>query len=903
MRTSTGISRWGLLLSMALNEMRLSMKYLKVWLAVSLLAGAVSGAELEKTFWQGGTDSNWNIDSNWSNRQIPGSSRSNHAVIKGQGTLVSIPTPVRAANEYSVEVTSGASLSVERDMPRVTRLSVGDGASKVTQFESAVTIADNLLVGEIGSAADPGEYHLQSGVLSVGGLLEVRGRFTVDDAHSKISVEKAVLRSGSVLTFDFDLDGVSPITVHDQLTIEDGARIEIDLRGNNVGSNVVKLLEFSKLTGSFRPENIVIKGHCNAKLIASDTSIRVRFEDVVSRPETNFWFTCGALDKSGEDHTLVKVNTGRRIRDLTSPDLSCQMRQDGRALVYHVSWTGSDVDGDGREDPFSFDLRVEAFGGSVVSGPLRSTVGGPYKPAGRIRALASRKPATPGQGASMTLGKTVTAPSFSDGDWGVGKDKDIDQGESLRFSVENSQGFSDAELHAEGFVSFELAEPSGGNRHTLVVGAGEDVHVAISNSPLHVTIPPTRTLLLTSARDSRVAVGNVVLKLACRMQPKTLGKDVEDYSTLPNGPYFRHPYPPQADHSNFPAWSWDRVQRWGSVHNGDLDPDYIRAMANHHQIVGVGNTFTDGAFEAADALKKVNPEIKILFYTNTGIYFGNYDGGHPPNDEWFRYVVNDSGEREYQNIRRYRSFNHSYPELRHWWAKRAAEAAKHPSIDGIFIDKATDNNFELIDEDGDLTAGEGRVRSYVRLVRSAPANALIIGNTLRNERDGGSREVMNIFSGSYVERWERPSRFEPSLQTVADARVASIQLMREAALKGKILMPAFHDRIDRKQIRTLLRERREDELQHLIKQRVTKELAYYLIIAEKYSYFRYQPEKAANMPLYVNDPTELVNELTRPIGPPLGPPSKNGYEYTRSFKHVGVRLNVETNEAKLEWHD
>ena len=82
------------------------------------------------------------------------------------------------------------------------------------------------------------------------------------------------------------------------------------------------------------------------------------------------------------------------------------------------------------------------------------------------------------------------------------------------------------------------------------------------------------------------------------------------------------------------------------------------------------------------------------------------------NDEWFRYVVNDSGEREYQNIRRYRSFNHSYPELRHWWAKRAAEAAKHPSIDGIFIDKATDNNFELIDEDGDLTAGEGRVRSY-----------------------------------------------------------------------------------------------------------------------------------------------------------------------------------------------
>ncbi len=56
------------------------------------------------------------------------------------------------------------------------------------------------------------------------------------------------------------------------------------------------------------------------------------------------------------------------------------------------------------------------------------------------------------------------------------------------------------------------------------------------------------------------------------------------------------------------------------------------------------------------------------------------------------------------------------------------------------------------------------------------------------------------------------------------------------------------------------------------------------------------------MPLYVNDPTELVDELTRPLGPPLGPPKKNGYEYTRSFKQVNVWLNVETNKARIEWH-
>ncbi len=402
---------------------------------------------------------------------------------------------------------------------------------------------------------------------------------------------------------------------------------------------------------------------------------------------------------------------------------------------------------------------------------------------------------------------------------------------------------SGSKLTPEGFVSSELAEPRGGNSHALVVGERENVHVATSNSPTHVTIPQARTLLLTSPRDSQVAAGSVVLKLASRVQPETLGKDVEDYSTVPNGPYFRNAYAPQADHSNFPAWSWDRVQRWDSVHNGNLDAKYIRAMANNHQIVNVGNTFTDGGFEAAAALKKVNPETKILFYTNTGIFFGNYNGGHPTDDEWFRYVMNDSGEREYQNIRKYRSFNHSHPQLRQWWARRATEAMQRPYIDGVFIDKATDRNFELVDEDGRMTDGEGHVRSYVGLFRAAPKNALIIGNTLRNERDGGSREVMNIFGGAYVERWERPSRFAPSLQTVADSRVSSIQLMREAALKSKVLMPAFHDRIDRNQIKTLLREKNEDELKRLIRERVTKELAYYLIIAEKYSYFRYQPRK------------------------------------------------------------
>ena len=186
-------------------------------------------------------------------------------------------------------------------------------------------------------------------------------------------------------------------------------------------------------------------------------------------------------------------------------------------MVYHVSWTDSDVDGDGIKDVLSFNLRVEAFSGSVVSGPLKGTVGGPYKPEGRVREVQSQEPVITGQITSMTLGKTASVPSFSDGIWGVGRDRDIDQGESLRFSVGNIRLSSDSKLTPEGFVSFELAEPRGGNSHALVVGEGENVHVATSNSATHVTIPQAQTLLLTSPRDSKVAAGSVVFAAGCHV--------------------------------------------------------------------------------------------------------------------------------------------------------------------------------------------------------------------------------------------------------------------------------------------------------------------------------------------------------------------------------------------------
>ena len=79
-------------------------------------------------------------------------------------------------------------------------------------------------------------------------------------------------------------------------------------------------------------------------------------------------------------------------------------------------------------------------------------------------------------------------------------------------------------------------------------------------------------------------------------------------------------------------------------------------------------------------------------------------------------------------------------------------------------------------------------------------------------------------------------------------------------------------------------------------------LAMHLISAEKYTYFGYLETVDATHEKYLYL-TDYIPELNRPLGEPLGPPTKEGYIFTRSFKYVDVWLNMETEECKLTWRD
>ena len=67
--------------------------------------------------------------------------------------------------------------------------------------------------------------------------------------------------------------------------------------------------------------------------------------------------------------------------------------------------------------------------------------------------------------------------------------------------------------------------------------------------------------------DTQVTLGNVVIKFTVSELPAFQGVDSHDYSGIPTGPSYRPSadYPAETNFLNYPAFSWNVVQRWGTM--------------------------------------------------------------------------------------------------------------------------------------------------------------------------------------------------------------------------------------------------------------------------------------------------------------------------------------------------
>ena len=384
--------------------------------------------------------------------------------------------------------------------------------------------------------------------------------------------------------------------------------------------------------------------------------------------------------------------------------------------------------------------------------------------------------------------------------------------------------------------------------------------------------------------------------------------DASNYSEYLTAYQYLDPYPDQQDFANFPEFSWDKVARWTILRSSQpFDSIDIRGIAEDFQLIVLEKANSqgldyveDGIKTASVRLKEVNPNIKTFFYWNTVVNYGGYEANiefEPNAWDWCQMTQGADGQDTFSLIRdRLRMFDSNVPELREWWVRTAVNVVADPAVDGVFVDKVHSYEGSFFDDIGE--PANNYIRMLDSLGKSLPDSSLYIGNTIRNERWNGNREQMRYQDGSYLER--QGIIYRGSGQTEVEARVVNLQLMREMATKGKLVMwrlgAGYSDIMAAPAVQT------EENMIQYFKDAFEFPLAMYLISAEEYTYFGYLETVDATHEKYLYL-TDYITELNRPLGEPLGPPTKDGYIFTRSFEYVDVWLNMETEECELTWRD
>lgn len=223
-----------------------------------------------------------------------------------------------------------------------------------------------------------------------------------------------------------------------------------------------------------------------------------------------------------------------------------------------------------------------------------------------------------------------------------------------------------------------------------------------------------------------------------------------------------------------------------------------------------------------------------------------------------------------------------------------------PSIDGIFLD----GNIKVL-ERGYLARqiGVGKKKQtmdgyHVLMKQTREAigpNKLMIANILRARFENAGLEYLDYFDGSYLEGFFHNVGGASYEEYVAKG----IDAMQTAARQGKII--AFTTGFDPSRNKSALgidESHSKVSSDAAARKALIYPLAIFLVCAEKHSYFRIHEGYAADE----NDRwMRWFPEYDRPLGPPSGPAKKDGFRYTRTFRHATVQLDIQKRTASIQW--
>ncbi|MDF7806327.1 putative glycoside hydrolase [Pontiellaceae bacterium B12219] len=326
--------------------------------------------------------------------------------------------------------------------------------------------------------------------------------------------------------------------------------------------------------------------------------------------------------------------------------------------------------------------------------------------------------------------------------------------------------------------------------------------------------------------------------------------------------------------SIMPEFSWDTIPRWIIFRSGNrISDEAVERIGDHYQVTMLekpnqqGFDYTeDGFADVATRLKTANPNIINLAYWNSYYYWPGYRAGiefYENYEAWSKDELDTGGRMKLE---------FSNTDMQEWWVRTALEIAALPGIDGLDIDTIRPDAQPMIAE----------------MHRQLSSEVIAIGNgTWREEY------WLNYFDGSYMEGWAPDADFV--VDTIHYFREDNLALGKIALFRGG---PEYNTDFTGEEKPSSLADRLD-----WVERNVDFSLAVYLMVAEEYAYFQYSENVYAGNgenDWHVWD-TSYMDIFSRPLGPPLGDPVKEGYLYTRSFQYLDVSVNVETGETSFDW--
>lgn len=349
----------------------------------------------------------------------------------------------------------------------------------------------------------------------------------------------------------------------------------------------------------------------------------------------------------------------------------------------------------------------------------------------------------------------------------------------------------------------------------------------------------------------------------------------------------------------YPKFSWQTTPRYFMF--GDksrvLRPKQVRFIAEQtdflcieksHGMEELGAAELGAKHEAA-AFKKVNPDIKVLFYFNAAFawpytsYNKNFTSrGIDAHPELKKFLITNPKTGEL--VKRFGvafCYDVLNPDFRNWWVETVAKGVEESGTDGVFIDQMH-GNLMYRDRDTGPEVEKAMGQMMAALKQRMPADKILLAN---NANSDDAKDVYPVSDAIMFENYASSKSSKESL-------LAEWGHMLKNAKDGKIS-------VFRLGVEGTGRGNMKPNMPGLSQEKLEFAQACYLIGAQPYSYFMYSWGWKLGTGALVEYP-----ELEKPLGPPKGAYKRttpDGWEFTRDFEHASVWVNTKTRQAKITW--